>query len=75
MDIKLRARLSAYSKVDALHKDCEGDVITHEEIDTLFEDLGKPQAVTNKEIDKLFIDSTAAESDTVTFDEIDLLFK
>ena len=39
MDIKLRARLSAYSKVDSINTGCcSGDPITKEHIDSLFTD-------------------------------------
>ena len=64
MDIKLRARLSAYSKVDALKcAECDMNPVTKDEINTLFGTTGEgsqlppitdPNTVTYAEIDSLF---------------------
>ena len=52
MDIKLRARLSAYSKVESINQVAEATV-TNEAIDSLFNnDLS--HVVTKDEIDGLF---------------------
>ena len=77
MDIKLRARLTAYSKVDSI----EGTVsnlptIDKEHIDSLF-DSPKDRVVTKEEIDTLFdrpenIQDT--KIGTVSYSAIDSLF-
>lgn len=77
MDIKLRARLTAYSKVDSI----EGTVsnlptIDKEHIDSLF-DGPKDRVVTKEEIDTLF-DAPENTKDnkigTVSYSAIDSLF-
>lgn len=73
MDIKLRARLSAYSKVDSINKECEHEYVSEEQIDELFKDMTKPESVTKDEIDGLFTDIKEPES--VSKDEIDTLFE
>ena len=73
MNIKLNARLSAYSKVDSIQSgECSVDTITNEQIDELFEDLDNPQSVKKDEIDTLF--KTQEEPESVSKDEIDNLF-
>lgn len=75
MDIKLRARLSAYSKVSAIsgEGDCEHIIITDKDIDNLFENIDEPQSVKKNEIDSLFV--TQEEPESVTKNEIDSLFE
>ena len=91
MDIKLKARLSAYSKVDSINHECSIDSVTEPQIDELFKDMDMPQSVTKSEIDNLFvgedkpesvsksaIDSLFGETDepeSVTKDSIDTLFE
>lgn len=73
MDIKLRARLSAYSKVDSISTgECAHEFITEPDIDKLFEDLDTPQSVKKDEIDNLFTEQEEPKS--VSKDEIDKLF-
>lgn len=70
MQIKLNARLSAYAKVDGStcdHPDIS--TVTNDQIDQLFKEEDKPEAVTKTEIDMLF------EHETVSYSEIDSLFK
>lgn len=64
MDIKLRARLSAYSKVDSINGSCDMDPITKGQIDSLFGDdtssivpppaYVDPNVVSHAQIDSLF---------------------
>lgn len=70
MDIKLRARLSAYSKVDAIHSAHE--YVSKDQIDTLFTDLDEPRSVTKDEIDLLFKETDSPVA--VTKSDIDSLF-
>lgn len=74
MDIKIRARLSAYSKVDSMPSidDIKIDSVPEQDIDTLFKGEPTETTVTKDEIDELFKDLTKDES--VTKDEIDTLF-
>lgn len=37
MDIKLNARLSAYTRVDTVKHECDTERVTYDQIDTLFE--------------------------------------
>ena len=78
MDIKLRARLTAYSKVDSI----EGIVsnlptIDKEHIDSLF-DGPSDRVVTKEEIDTLFDGESDVSSEskigTVSYSAIDSLF-
>ena len=73
MDIKLNARLSAYSKVDSILQSIES--VTEEQIDTLFVDtpVDDPTVVTKSEIDSLFTDEEKAEA--VKKSDIDGLFE
>ena len=64
MEIKINARLSAYSRVDEIHG-CNIETIPNEEIDRLFEDLDEPISVTKDEIDTLFTDTN---SDKISID-------
>ena len=76
MNIKLNARLSAYSKVDnigCVHP--ETGSVTTEQIDQLFQGMDEPTSVTKSEIDELFENSSSDEIATVTHKEIDSLFK
>lgn len=73
MDIKLRARLSAYSKVDSFASSSIASV-PEQDIDTLFVNEPVDGTVTKDEIDKLFV-SEPEEFGTVTKDTIDTLFK
>lgn len=55
MDIKLQAKLSAYSKIEL--PVCPGsdtESITKEQIDSLFDDNTQPKRVPNEAIDSLF---------------------
>ena len=64
MNIKLNARLSAYSKIDAVKGiECEHEAVTFDDIDSLFGETNEslPQESTDKR--------------AVTFDDIDSLFK
>lgn len=72
MNIKLNARLSAYSKVDSITHECSIESVTEPQIDELFKDLDTPQSVTKSEIDDLFIGEDKPES--VTKENIDELF-
>lgn len=62
MEIKLNAKLSAYSKVDAVNGMCEHEYVTTDDIDSLFTeehnssilDTTDPNAVTFADIDSLF---------------------
>ena len=61
MDIKLRARLSAYSKLHGvIPEECDHESVTNEEIDSLFDGSVIPPmeenscAVSYTEIDSLF---------------------
>ena len=76
MDIKLRARITAYSKVDSI----EGTIsdlptVDKEHIDTLFD--GRPdRVVTKEEIDSLFERETHDNKPgVVSYSAIDSLFK
>ena len=71
MDIKLKARLSAYSKVDSLS--CDHEYVTEGQIDELFQNMDEPSSVTKTEIDNLFTEIDEPESVSKT--EIDKLFK
>ena len=74
MDIKLKARLSAYSKfpktssTDPSNPDCDVDVVTKEDIDSLFDSSAKHVTNTTK------VTSNSCNSDIVTFEDIDSLF-
>ena len=73
MDIKLNARLSAYSKIDSiLGGNCSHEYVTEEQIDNLFKDMEEPVSVTKSEIDKLFED--VEEPKSVSKTEFDTLF-
>lgn len=76
MNIKLNARLSAYSKfTEGSHDDCEHDIVTKQDIDDLFNDIDdcSTNVVTNDQIDDLFINNNS--SDEVTKQDIDDLFR
>lgn len=74
MDIKLNARLSAYSKIDnSTFPDCDHEHVTKEQIDELFKDTDQPTSVTKNEIDELFTETD--EPLSVTKDQIDNLFE
>lgn len=76
MDIKLRARLSAYSKVDALSSN--PDTVKHEDIDSLFQPKEPDRVVTKDEIDTLFKEEAEdvldEDIEAVSFASIDSLF-
>ena len=73
MDIKLNARLSAYSKIDSISSGaCCHEYVTKDQIDGLFEDMEEPTSVTKSEIDKLF--EEVEEPKSVSKTEIDTLF-
>ena len=64
MEIKLNARLSAYSKVDAVNGvECDHEAVTFDDIDTLFE----------SESQEVIMETT--KSNEVSFADIDSLFK
>ena len=65
MDIKLNARLSAYTKIDAIEHNCDTSRVTNEQIDSLFENDLAPDAQ----------EPTSTESARVTRSAIDSLFK
>lgn len=97
MDIKLRARLSAYSKIESLSglnsntpvpdATAAGSVlgvnnsgnytlfptVSESEIDKLFGDVGQDDIVTKDEIDTLFPDEQVND-EPVSKDQIDTLF-
>ena len=89
MNIKLKARLSAYSKVDAIYasvpkvskedidKLFEGtnSIVTKDDIDTLFETDFKESVISRDQIDTLFENNSSEKITTVSFDAIDSLFK
>lgn len=98
MDIKLRARLSAYSKIESINgltsntpvpdATAAGSVlgvnnsgnytlfptVSTAEIDNLFGDVGTDDIVTKEEIDTLFPDEQVKD-EPVSKDQIDTLFK
>lgn len=98
MDIKLRARLSAYSKIESINgltsntpvpdATAAGSVIgvnnsgsytlfptvSVAEIDNLFGDVGTDDIVTKEEIDTLFPDEQVRD-EPVSKEEIDTLFE
>lgn len=64
MEIKLNARLSAYSKVDAVNGiECDHESVSFEDIDTLFDSTS----------DNVIIETT--NSNEVSFKDIDSLFR
>ena len=63
MDIKLKARLSAYSRFPQKSNECDADVVTKEEIDSLFSENNVDTATVFKN-----------NKNTVSFTEIDSLF-
>lgn len=84
MDIKLNARLSAYSRVNST-SECDHESVTEEEIDDLFKDTDETRSVTKSEIDSLFskelntveknnIENSEAPLKTISDSEIDSLF-
>lgn len=85
MDIKVNARLSAYSKVNSLGNLCEHKVVTESMIGKLFEDDEMTQSVSTSQIDSLFGKTGDEESNscpevpeqisTVSFSDIDSLFR
>ena len=77
MNIRLNAKLSAYSKIDSFDSELvDAEKITHEQIDSLFDGLSKPEAVTKTEIDTLFEEEDAKENaSVVSFSRIDTLFR
>ena len=75
MDIKLKAKLSAYSKIANVGGVDLDDIplVSHDQIDSLFSKDIDPEIVTKNEIDELFIPSD--EYEAVTHEAIDSLFK
>lgn len=74
MDIKLRARLSAYSKVESTEQPVNR--VTEAEIDTLFDSSLTDKLVTKDDIDALFEEQPEATNpEIVSFAEIDSLFR
>lgn len=71
MDIKLRARLCAYSRITELEPNIP-EKVTDEQIDDLFTNMDVPTSVTKDEIDNLFTEQEAPKS--VTKADIDNLF-
>lgn len=69
MDIKLKAKLAAYSKMESM--EILNTRVPHAAIDTLFDPAINPEAITNKDIDELF---KGEEDITVSKDKIDTLF-
>lgn len=71
MDIKLKARLSAYSRFPhkLVDKQCGADVVTKEDIDSLFGGTSVPE--TTQPSTEL---NSGCNSDTVSFADIDSLF-
>lgn len=68
MDIKLKARLSAYSRFpqgNIVKPSCDADVVTKEDIDSLFQN----DATKNDSV------KASSNSQTVSFTDIDSLFK
>ena len=75
MNIKLNARLSAYTKVDNVGcEHPEMGSVTNEQIDQLFEGADTPVSVTKSEIDDLFTED-GDHVVSVSHSEIDSLFK
>lgn len=71
MEIKLRARLAAYSKLDSIENNAPK--VPNTAIDTLFKDGRVDHVVTKEDIDKILF--TNMEKDRVVEDaEIDNLF-
>ena len=88
MTINLKAKLSAYSRLNSDASLTEASV-SQTQIDSLFPDINPVQAVTYSDIDTLFTGRTdvivgsseidnlftdSAIAGTVTFDQIDILF-
>lgn len=65
MDIKLKARLSAYARIPS-PRACVIDTVTNEEIDSLFQDIPE---------DLLPTDITMCSEDVVSEEDIDTLFR
>lgn len=69
MDIKLKARLSAYSRFPQKSCECDAEVVTKEDIDSLFgeghvnEDINNNTCLCNN------------KKNTVAFTDIDSLFR
>lgn len=84
MDIKVNARLSAYSKVNSIGS-CNHGVVTESMIGELFEDDTMTHSVSTNQIDSLFSKNENQEDtpcppppehiNTVSFSEIDSLFR
>lgn len=74
MDIKLRARLSAYSKVDAIRSDGCGThpTVSPSDVDTLFTSDSQPVIVSKNDVDTLFQEEETAPIVSAT--DIDSLF-
>ena len=70
MDIKLKAKLAAYSKMESM--EILNTRVPHAAIDTLFDPAINPEAITHKDIDELF--KGEEEDITVSKDKIDTLF-
>lgn len=77
MDIKLKAKLSAYSKVSSLstNEELTHDKVTKEQIDSLFDGSDFIDSVSKDKIDTLFDDeSESSEYEAVSHSQIDSLF-
>lgn len=74
MEIKLRARLAAYSKIDSIESLTQR--VPNSAIDSLFDGTNAYDIVTKEDIDTMFSpDSSNPEDDTkVSYAQIDSLF-
>lgn len=64
MDIKLRARLSAYSRVSEVLSTSTLATVQHSDIDTLFEKKLSNETVTDEEVSTLPLECEPADSIT-----------
>lgn len=76
MEIKLKARLSAYSRFPKVasndgpsDSDCDAEVVTKEDIDSLFDTIA-PVTTNNKTVSA----TSKCNSEVVSFADIDSLF-
>lgn len=71
MEIKLRAKLAAYSKLDSIENNAPK--VPHEVIDTLFKDTKAASVVTKQDIDSILF-ANMEQDRVVESGEIDTLF-
>ena len=67
MDIRLNAKLSAYGRIPSPKAGCDADLVTKEDIDSLF---GKSVEV----VEPTIINTAVNNTNAVSFSDIDSLF-